>query len=310
MESSATHCPVHLSARAAFTCERCGTFGCETCRAEGAPYLCRPCAQRSGVGVLRLEAVLQEAWSVVRGHPGRTLAMGAAYGVLALLSLPFYRRMFEAQARMEAQVAAASRPGGAPPDIFGTLVDMYASIGWLLLLTMPVGILLTAAFLTHAGHALRGETRAPGALLGEALRRSPALLGTTLVTGLLLVAGLVMCIVPGLGLGVMLAFAWPASVVGGAGPLEAVSRSWTLARKHLLPVFLTVLVAAGAMFAAGLVSNLFTLLFKPVGLDAQLVGTVLGQVLTGVMATFPYAMLTAAYLRLVRAEGAAAAVVR
>ena len=242
------------------------------------------------------------------GSPHIALVMGAEYGVLALVITPLYRRMFEAQARMEAQVQAASTPGGAAPDVFGPLLDMYAALGWVMLLAMPLGMFLTALMLSWVGEVLQGRAPTAGALARVALGRTPALLGTMVVTLLLFLVGFVLCILPGLALAVMLSLAWPAAVVGRAGPFDAVSRSWELVRAHLGPMLLVVLVAAGVLMGAGLVSNIFTMLGKPLGVTGLVAGSIVGQVMMGAVSVFPYALLTAAFLRLSAARGVGAGV--
>jgi len=75
----AATCPKHLGARAAGSCERCGTFGCTECLDfRDFKWRCRDCLAREGLSLpsLRDRATLARA------------AIGATAGVDLLQSRP------------------------------------------------------------------------------------------------------------------------------------------------------------------------------------------------------------------------------
>jgi hypothetical protein len=91
-EDQAT-CAHHPHLGAVFTCERCGNFGCESCRASSSPQLCQPCAQRvSPVVALTAGELLQDSFSLLSRNlsgVGLLLAGSFASSLLSAAFVPF-----------------------------------------------------------------------------------------------------------------------------------------------------------------------------------------------------------------------------
>ncbi len=79
MQSSPIACAIHPDLGAVFTCQRCGSFGCEDCRNSSESTLCLPCAQRvAPAGTLTAGALLQDS------RLGQAFSSALFYGTLVL----------------------------------------------------------------------------------------------------------------------------------------------------------------------------------------------------------------------------------
>ncbi len=102
-----------------------------------------------------------------------------------------------------------------------------------------------------------GDTISVKGALRVALGRSGALLGAFVLCHVLMLAGFVLCIVPGVLLSALFTLVAPAIAIEEIGPVEAMRRSWRLVWPRLWPVLGTSMLA---------------------GLIASFVGTVIGAV--------------------------------
>lgn len=211
-------CANHPHLGAVFTCERCGSFGCESCRDSSHPTLCLPCAQRvAPVVVLTAGALLQDSFSLL----GRNLS-----GVGFLL--------------------AGSLGGSLLSSALLLLLPYPESSVWLLaLVSASVSSFATAVFLSWTAQRLLQQ---PGFSLLSSLRvgllRFSALLLMSLLFVIVVAAGMLLLILPGIYLAVCMSLAPALVVLEGHGPLQALNHSYRLTRGHRL----TLLVVFAVLF--------------------------------------------------------------
>ena len=105
-------------------------------------------------------------------------------------------------------------------------------VGWVaaLVISFLAGRLAQAGCFRAVADAYLGEEVSWGSSLRFALRRLPAVVGVTVLTGILAALGAVFCVVPGVYLYVAFSVAIPVLLVEGAGPVRALGRSRELVR--------------------------------------------------------------------------------
>lgn len=105
-------------------------------------------------------------------------------------------------------------------------------------LVVLIGSLVLQASIVHASIAdLKGRRASVGEALGAGLRHCLPLLLLAIVTGLGLILGLLLLIVPGIILSVVWSVAVPAKIAERTGVLQALSRSRDLTRGRRWPIF-------------------------------------------------------------------------
>lgn len=162
-----------------------------------------------------------------------------------------------------------------PSILLGTKADMtdaqaLPAVAWkllgLVLLAMIVATALNTAILRRL--AVLGNGGAADDSLGQSIALGfkylvPVFVGFILY-GLAVGAGMILLIIPGLFLLVSLYLFWPAIVMEGKGPIEALKRSHHLVRGNWwrtltvmsIPIFLLIAFYFGAMFLIGIVLGL------------------------------------------------------
>ena len=75
-----------------------------------------------------------------------------------------------------------------------------------------------------------GQHVGPADALRTTIRRLPALLAATFVSGLAIFGGMLLCILPGIALLVMYTLVVPAMMIEEIGPIESMRRSWRLVK--------------------------------------------------------------------------------
>lgn len=211
-------CANHPHLGAAFTCERCGSFGCETCRSPSQPTLCQPCAQRvAPVVILTAGALLQDSFTLLgRNLPGVGFLLAGSLGGSLLTS-----------------------------SLLLLLPHPESSVWLLALVSASVSSFATAVFLSWTAQRLLPQ---PGFSLLSSLRvgllRFSTLLLMSLLFGLIVAAGMLFLILPGIYLAVCMSLAPALVVLEGLGPLQALNHSYRLTRGHRL----TLLVVFSALF--------------------------------------------------------------
>jgi hypothetical protein len=172
----------------------------------------------------------------------------------------------------------AAGPGSSNAPLVGSLVAALAT----LLVTPFIGgatsMIVTASY-------LGGELRA-----GEAMRatgrRFLVLLAVFLLTGLLKLAGLVVCLVGALVPMTLFLVTTPAVMVEETGPIQAMARSITLVRPRFWPVMA---IGIGSGVLAGFLGNI---LAGPFSVAALAIGYRWGWILAAVGAILPALITT------------------
>lgn len=153
--------------------------------------------------------------------------------------------------------------------IFSIDPDGSTSIGWPmfaagLLVSVVVGFVLQwilnhAALLTTAGIA-------PTAKNVFSTRNLGRYIVTSLLLGLVVTAGSILCLIPGLIAAVLFVYAPLISLDKGVGPVNALGRSYELARSNLGQTLLTLLLAYGILYAGSMVCYIGMVVTYPMSL--------------------------------------------
>lgn len=203
-----------------------------------------------GAWTARITGGLRRSWRSLLAVVAVTQVLPGVF--FALLSLVY-------GVRLGRQAERADAAAGGAPDFSALWGDLLP-----FLLLLAVG-LVVLALLQSAGYAaatwaLTREAAGQPAGLGQALsygvRRMFGLWGWTLVTGLLIVAGLCFCVLPGLY------FAFALSLIGPIYLFERenpIGRSWRLTHANAGPVLgrvaLLVLVILGGNVVIGVIQE-------------------------------------------------------
>jgi hypothetical protein len=224
-------CANHPNLGAVFTCERCGSFGCENCRSASQPTLCQQCVQRvAPVVLLTAGALLQDSFSLLgRNLPGVGFLLAGSLGGSLLTS-----------------------------SLLLLLPNPDGSVLLLILVSASLSSFATAVFLSWTAQRLLQQ---PGRPLLSSLRvgllRFSSLLLMSLLFGIIVAAGMLCLFLPGIYLAICMSLAPALVVLEGLGPLQSLHHSYRLTRGHRL----TLLVVFAAMLLLQLVLALAGQLF-------------------------------------------------
>ena len=182
------------------------------------------------------------------------------------------------------------------------VIILAALIG--LLIVVVTTSALQAAITRAAAQTTVGEPVDVAASYSFGLKRFGAVLGTSLLVGLVVVLGLILLIVPGVIFYTMLAVAIPVVVIEGKGATAAMSRSWALAKNNFWHVLGTIVVA-------GLIAGIISSIIGVFGGHNWFLGWIFGSIGTIITAPFTAMVSVLLYLDLrTRAEGLTAAQLR
>jgi hypothetical protein len=169
----------------------------------------------------------------VLGDTVRTMGAQAVplLGVSLLLQLPanalYYWTVYHYGARI------VRRAGAHPTDYFRPQVMGAYAVLWM------ASAIATAAVSYGVFQVARGGEFRIGQAITAALGRWRNLMFTSVATGVLVAFGAVLCIVPGLVLGTMLAVAMPVCAIEGGGVDAAMRRSRALTKGSRMAVAFT-----------------------------------------------------------------------
>ncbi len=190
--------------------------------------------------------------------------------------------------------------GGCSLDASGT-TTCTSPIGWLAYIAGSIGTLVagTAAALV-AAEAYAGVPSDWRRATRIGLRRTLAIIGATIVAGVLIAIGFVLVIVPGIFLAVSLAVVWQALIIEGAGPMESIKRSWRLVAGERWRVFgAGLLVIIIAIIVFGVASAVIWLILSAgLGVSGDTGGYLVQQVATLLSVPLSAAVGTVIYLDL------------
>jgi hypothetical protein len=166
-----------------------------------------------------------------------------------------YRRRFKELVTISAivQVPLALVQAVLMGLLFGTLANtnpndptaLLGVFGGALLLT-PIaalgGMIVYAALAVAVSHQYLAQPISVRSAFTQVWPHLGVLLLIWLLMVLLVTAGILLCVVPGIYLGIALAFAWPVAVLEGRGVGDALSRSFFLVNGNWWRVFATMLL--------------------------------------------------------------------
>jgi hypothetical protein len=138
--------------------------------------------------------------------------------------------------------------GGFFAVALGTGASSAAAAGGIaMLISVPlmlIGFVIATGSITYiVSEAYQGRSADLGDGMRRALARGLPVTGTVVLSLLAIGVGLVLCIVPGVILGMMFFAAVPVVVLEGRGPIEAMQRSSDLSKGALGQIFVVLLVA-------------------------------------------------------------------
>ncbi|WP_375769317.1 hypothetical protein NR798_00115 [Archangium gephyra] len=210
MQSLPVACAIHPDIGAVFTCQRCGCFACEDCRSVSQSTLCLPCSQRvAPAGSLTASVLLRDSFSLLgRNLSGVGLLLG--FNLLALYLGSFIRH----------------------PDSNRFLVSLLSGC---------LSCISVAAFLSWTADGLLQQPgRSLLASLHVGMLRFVPLLLMSLLFALVVGAGTLLLILPGIYLALCMSLAPALVALEGLGPVQALNHSYQLTQGHrlaLLAVF-------------------------------------------------------------------------
>ncbi|MGB3614635.1 MAG: glycerophosphoryl diester phosphodiesterase membrane domain-containing protein [Elainellaceae cyanobacterium] len=125
-------------------------------------------------------------------------------------------------------------------------------------IAVALSVFLWGAALFYAYAVAQGRSVTLSNAFGHGAAQFFPLLGTSLLTYLLVFSGLLLLILPGLYLSIRLAFAACAATVDDDSPIEALSHSWTLTSRRFWPVLgafgVLILIVFAMAIAIGMVT--------------------------------------------------------
>jgi hypothetical protein len=188
---------------------------------------------RYEIRALSLVEILDTAFRLLRNH------FALLVGISATVSVPAYV--------LGAAVGRLLDQGPAERSLPTMLVG---SLGVVLILTTAWTI-ITAAITYACAELYCGRTPSWRAALARGQRSFVPLVGTTLLSGVLVTIGLLLLLAPGIYLTLSWVILWPVMVTERCFGMRALRRSRELMRGHLLR-------ALGLLIVVGLISNVLS----------------------------------------------------
>jgi len=182
--------------------------------------------------VMRVSEILETSWRLLRAH------FGLLFGISALACVPS-SILFE--------IPAALAADGSP---FPWLIGAFFVV---LILVLSILAPLVACMLTFA--AVESQLGRPvtwGRAFAASRRRFLPLAGTYLLSGLAILAGLLLLVVPGIYLVFAFALLTPVILLEGRAGMDALGRSQELMRGNMLRLCGFYLAIGGVSLLAGL----------------------------------------------------------
>jgi hypothetical protein len=235
-----------------------------------------------GAGLPRpmdIGAILGTAFQFYRRH-WRTLLAIAAVVVVPVTLLQY---LLGDQVRVQGEVTTNG----------GVTISTWAAAAWGLLAALAgvlMFLVLTGAITRAVAAEVAGEDPGVEQSYRFGFHRLGSVLLVSVLVGLATIAGLILCVIPGIYVGVRLAVSIEALVVEGRRGTQAMARSWQLVGGNWWHAFGTLIVAG---LLTGVVNALITL---PFGGTIWVVQAIVAAVATVV--TLPYGVLVGVLLYL------------
>jgi hypothetical protein len=245
---------------------------------------------------LNLGEILDGAITAIRRYPVLILGVSAVVAVIAaglnlvasLVLLPDLQRV--------SNLGPSATPQEVTDATLGLLSTFFATVGVALIIALLARAFLSGFLTVVMGKAVLGRPVTFAEAMKDITPRLLPLLGLTLLYSLIVVVGAVLCILPGIWLGVMFSLATPALLLERGTIRQALSRSWKLVSGSFWRVFGILLLAGliGAVINAiigipfNLGSGAFSALTNPGqpvtpstgALVLQAIGSVIGETIT------------------------------
>ncbi len=232
--------------------------GSEDNRAQSAPYTPQP----GGIPLRPLDAgdILDGTFGTIRRNPRATIGLSALLVAVQQVLV----------------LGTDLATGGIPTAggfATGATVDLIGGIGTILsfVLAAVVGAILTGMIVVVVSEDVLGRRTSIADVWARVRPRIWALLGASVIAGVLPFIGLLFLVVPGVYLWGVWALTTPALILERLGPIQAVRRSWRLVRPDFWRVWG---IRALSVLLGWLVQNLFVIPFVFLGI---LVATALGS---------------------------------
>jgi len=194
----------------------------------------------------------------------------------------------------------AEPPLTAPPDVlfsylFSLLGVLVATLSLTLLISWIINTIVGGMAVKVASDILERRSIDLSETLNFTVSRLPSLLGAGIVTGILIVVGLICLVVPGIILAIMFSVVVPAIVIERAGALESLSRSRRLVGGRWLKTF-------GFMLVIGIIILVTTLIFGAIGSVFGPAGWIVSSVLGALVSPIHPIAVTSYYYSMVARE--------
>jgi len=179
--------------------------------------------------------------------------------------------------------------------------DAWGPASLVLWLATGVLVFVQIGALTYGAiQHLAGRKVTVGALFGAGFRRAWPVFAAGFVSGILIVFGTILLVVPGIILFCAVAAAIPAAVAEGKGPVEAVRRSFALTKGRRFAIFVAFLVMTIVAWIAGAFAAFLP--FAVGGGTASLVAALFGFVIQATIVTPLWTLLPAVTYHDLRVE--------
>lgn len=194
-------------------------------------------------------------------------------------------------------------PVPAPPSMTApvdVLLAYFVSLLGFLIVTLALTLLVSWIITTIVGgmtvkaasDVLERRSVDLSETLNFAVGRLPSLLGAGVVSGILIVVGLICLVVPGVILAIMFSLVVPAIVVERAGALESLSRSRRLVGGRWLKTFGLLLIILIINLAAGFVFGVISSVFGPADwVVSSILGALASPILPIAATLYYYSMI-------------------
>jgi hypothetical protein len=201
----------------------------------GAPPVTKP-----GVIPLRplgLGEILDGAITTMRTYPKATLAFGAVVAAFTQL-LQFF---------MLTKLISDAQSALTQQEVDAFLAESFVLRVLLTITTYVANTILTGCIAAVVSEAILGRSATLSEAWGRVRRRFWALIGTALLSGLIIFGGFLLLVLPAFYFAVVFALAGPVLILENASPTRALRRSWDLVKGNWWRVFgiilLTYLIA-------------------------------------------------------------------
>ena len=198
----------------------------------------------------------------------------------------------------EAFPMPATPDPAAPPDVllsylvsfFGVLVVTLLLVG---LVSWIVDFIVGGMTVKVASDVLERRSIDLSEAFNFTAGRLPSLLGAAIITGILIVVGLICLVVPGIILAIMVSLIVPAIVIERMGALESLSRSRRLVGGRWLKTFGLLLLVYLIIFVANLIFGAISSVFGSADwIVSNVLGSLVSPILPIAVTLYYYSMAT------------------